>query len=338
MHQLAATRESTVKNSRILQTAGLLMLLVACISSFGASEEGYPSKPVVLVVPYPPGGSGDVQARIIAGQLERRLGQPFVIENRPGAGTMIGAVHVAHAAPDGYTLLISSSATFTLNPAIRKALPYDPVKSFQPIGMLSRVGLVMLASNATNLHSLRQAAAALKAAPNRFAFASFGVGTSSHFAGALAANAMGIQPVHVPYSGSALAMKDLIGGRVPFLFDALTTAAPQARAGKVKPLAVTSAKRSPLLPDVPTFAESGYPEVVFDSWGMLVGPRGLPPGVLAKLEAALRDTIADPTVRRRLTEQGVEPVFANAAQSAAYLDVELPLMRATAVRANIRAE
>jgi tripartite-type tricarboxylate transporter receptor subunit TctC len=327
-----------MKTLRATHVSVIFMSLAAWFPASGAGEERYPSRPVVVVVPYPPGGSGDVQARIIAAALERRLAQAIVVENRPGAGTIIGAAHVAQAKPDGYTLLLSSGSTFTLNPAVRRSLPYDPIRSFQPIGMVSRVGLVMLANSTMQLNSLRQVAATLKGAPNRFAYGSFGAGTSSHFAAAIAAHAMGVQLVHVPYRGSALAMTDLIGGRVPFLFDTLTTATPQVRAGKVKALAVTSAKRSPLLPDVPTFAESGYPEVVFDSWGMLVGPRGLPASVLSQLEAALRDTMADPAIRQSLAEQGVEAMFADAKESAAHLEAELPMMRAIAARANIQPE
>lgn len=324
---------------RLLRFAGLSMLLGSVLQPPAAlAQDAYPSRPVVLVVPFPPGGSGDVQARIVAAVLARRLEQSVIVENRPGAGTAIGAAYVAHAKADGYTLLLSSGSTFTLNPAIQSSLPYDPIKSFQPIGMISRVPLVMLANTKVPLNSLREVATTLRASPDKFAYASFGAGTSSHFAGAIATRAMGIQLMHVPYRGSSLAMKDLIGGQVGFLFDTLTSAVPQIRAGRVKPLAITSARRSPLLPDVPTFAESGYPEVVFDSWGMLVGPRGLPSQVLAKLEIALQETIADDSVRQSLAEQGVEAMFAGSAQAAEYLEAELPLMRATAARANIRAE
>lgn len=323
----------------LLKCVGLpILLALVLLPAASVAQDVYPSRPVVLVVPYPPGGSGDVQARIIAAAMSRRLGQSVVVENRPGAGTAIGAAYVANAKADGYTLLLSSGSTFTLNPAVQSSLPYDPIKSFQPIGMISRVALVMLANTSVPLNSLEEVVTTLKTRPERFSYGSFGVGTSSHFASAIATHAMGIQLMHVPYRGSALAMKDLIGGQINFLFDTLTSAVPQIRAGRVKPLAVTSARRSPLLPDVPTFAESGYPEVVFDSWGMLVGPRGLAPQVLAKLEIALQGAIADHDVRQSLAVQGVEAMFAGPAQAAEYLEAELPLMRATAARANIRAE
>jgi tripartite-type tricarboxylate transporter receptor subunit TctC len=325
--------------ARHLHTIGVCALVCAVVyQAIARAEDAYPARPIVLVVPFPPGGSGDVQARILAAEFAHRLGQNVLVDNRPGAGTAIGAAYVARSNPDGYTLLLSSASTFTLNPAINRALPYDPIKSFQPVGMISSVGLVMLATPNVPVTSLNEVVAVARAAPNSLAYASLGAGTTSHFVAAMAAHAMGIRLTHVPYRGSAMAMNDLIGGHVPLFFDTVTSAAPQIRAGKVRALAVTSARRSPLLPDVPTFAESGYPEVVFDSWGMLVAPRGLPAPVLARLESALSETIADPSVRRSLFEQGVEAKFRGSSASAAHLEAELPLMRAVARWANIQPE
>jgi len=302
------------------------------------AQDVYPSRPITMVVPFPPGGGGDAQGRLLALKLAEKLGQNVIVDNRPGAGTAIGAAYVANAKADGYTLLMSSASTFTLNPAIRKSLPYDPVKSFEPIGIMSRVGLVMLANPSVPVNNLKELVAAAKPAPDKYAYASFGAGTSSHFAAEMALQAMGIRLVHVPYKGSGPAMTDLIGGQVPFSFDTVTAALPQIKAGKVKAIAVTTAKRSPLMPDVPTFAESGFPAVVLDSWGMVVAPRGLPPAVHAKLEKALAETLADPAVRKGFADQGVEPTFIGSAQAAAHLEAELPLMRAVAVRANIQPE
>lgn len=316
----------------------VLCIFLCVVPAVAPAEDAYPSRPVVLVVPFPPGGSGDVQARILAGTFAKNLGQSVVVENRPGASTAIGAAYVAQAKPDGYTLLLSSSSTFTLSPALQKSLPYDPIKSFQPIGRISRVALVLLAHPDVPFNRLGELVDASKWTPGKFTYATFGIGTSSHFAAAIAFHAMGIQLVHVPYRGSAPAMTDLIGGQVSFLFDTVTSAVPKVRAGKVKALAVTSPVRSPLLPEVPTFAESGYPEVVFDSWGMLAGPAGLPSVVLMRLESALAKTIGDATVRQLLAEQGVDAMFLGASRSSAYLEAELPLMRAVAVRANIQPE
>jgi len=324
-----------------LRTFGL-----AALGVFGAlglhatalAEDSFPSRPITIVVPFPPGGGGDVQTRLVAQKMGEKLGQTVIVDNKPGAGTAIGAAFVANSKADGYTLLMSSASTYTLNPAIRKSLPYDPIKSFEPIGIISRVGLVLLANSKVPVSNLKELVATAKAAPDKYSYASFGAGTSSHFAAEMALQAMGIRLMHVPYKGSGPAMTDLIGGQVPFSFDTVTAALPQIRAGKVKALAITTAKRSPLLPDVPTFAESGYPSAVLDSWGMVAAPRGLPPAVHTKLEKALAETIADPSVRKGFAEQGVEASFLDSSKAAVQLEAELPLMRAVAERANIQPE
>lgn len=329
-----------------MHTLFLRTLGLAALGAFSAlglhaaalAEDSFPSRPITIVVPFPPGGGGDVQTRLVAQKMGEKLGQTVIVDNKPGAGTAIGAAFVANAKPDGYTLLMSSASTYTLNPAIRKSLPYDPIKSFEPIGIISRVGLVMLANPKVPVNDLKELVAAAKAAPDKYSYASFGAGTSSHFAAEMALQAMGIRLMHVPYKGSSPAMTDLIGGQVPFSFDTVTAALPQIKGGKVKAIAITTARRSPLLPSVPTFAESGYPDAVLDSWGMVVAPRGLPPAVHAKLEKALAETIADAGVRKGFAEQGVEAGFVDSAKAAAQLEAELPLMRAVAARANIQPE
>ncbi|MBS0339972.1 MAG: tripartite tricarboxylate transporter substrate binding protein [Proteobacteria bacterium] len=325
-------------HTSLLRISGLAALSMLGLHTPAQAQDSFPSRPITIVVPYPPGGGGDVQGRLLAQKMSEKLNVSIIVDNRPGAGTAIGAAHVASAKPDGYTLLMSSASTYTLNPAIRKALPYDPIKSFEPIGIVSRVGLVMLANPTVPVSNLKELVAAAKAAPDKYTYASFGAGTSSHFAAEMALHAMGIRLTHVPYKGSGPAMTDLIGGQVPFSFDTVTAALPQIRAGKVKVIAITTAGRSPLLPAVPTFAESGYSDVVFDSWGMVVAPRGLPRAVHAKLEKALAETVADPAVRKGFAEQGVEASFVDSAKAAAHLEAELPQMRAVAARANIQAE
>ena len=321
-----------------LRAFGLAALCTLGLHATASAEDSFPSRPITIVVPFPPGGGGDVQGRLLAQKLSEKLGQTVIVDNKPGAGTAIGAAFVANAKADGYTLLMSSASTYTLNPAIRKSLPYDPIKSFEPIGIISRVGLVLLANPKVPVNNLKELVAAAKTAPDKYSYASFGAGTSSHFAAEMALQAMGIRLMHVPYKGSGPAMTDLIGGQVPFSFDTVTAALPQIKGGKVKAIAITTAKRSPLLPSVPTFAESGYPDAVLDSWGMVVAPRGLPPAVHARLEKALAETIADPGVRKGFAEQGVEASFVDSAKASAQLETELPLMRAVAARANIQPE
>jgi len=319
-----------------------MVLLLSCLGlaplAALAADTGFPSRPVTLVIPFPPGGATDVNGRVIAQRLGKELGQPVVIENRGGAGTVIGASYVSKAAPDGYTLLISSGTTFTVNPAIRPNLPYDPVKSFEPIGLAGRVGIILLANSEVPVQTVKQFVDYVKASPGKYSYASYGTGTTSQFAGETILHAAGLKMTHVPYKGSAPAMTDLMGGQVSFSVDTVSAAIPQLKSGKIKAIAVTTAKRSALLPDVPTMAESGYPEVNTDTWLVLAAPKGLPPEVKAKLEKALAATIADPDTRAKLSAQGMEPGYSNSAAVSELIAKELPQMRAIAARANITSD
>ena len=315
--------------------------VVACSLAAGASlafADTFPSKPIQLVIPFPPGGATDVIGRLVGKKLGDKLGQTVVVDNRPGAGTIVGASFVAKAAPDGYTLLASSGTTFTVNPAIHAKMPYDPVKSFEPIGFAGRTGLILLANKDQPIGNLKQLVAAAKAQPGKLTYGSFGSGTTAQFAGEMLFNLAGVKLLHVPYKGSAPAMTDLIGGQIPFTVDTVAAAIPQVKSGKVKAIAVTTAKRSSLLPDVPTAAEAGYPGIDADTWLAVVAPRGLPPEVKQKLEKALGEVMADADTRKALTNAGFELIEGNGAAVSAQIARELPLMRATAQRANITAD
>jgi tripartite-type tricarboxylate transporter receptor subunit TctC len=318
------------------------LALASCAGLIGAqaiaAEGDYPSRPVTLVIPYPPGGATDVLGRVIGARLGKELGQPVVIDNRAGAATIIGATYVAKAAPDGYTLLVSSGTTFTVNPAIRSNLPYDPVKGFDPIGIAGRTPLILLANKDVPVQTFKQFVDYVKASPGKYAYGSFGSGTTAQFAGETLLNAAGLKMTHVPYKGSAPAMTDLIGGQIPFSVDTVTAAIPQLAGGKVKAIVVTTAKRSSLLPNVPAMAESGYPGIDMDTWLIVAGPKGLPPAVKARLEKALATAIADPDTRSKLAAAGLEPAYSNAAAASDLINKELPLMRAVAIRSNITAD
>jgi len=323
-----------------MKTTRLLACAVAAFASFvvpAASADTFPSRPVTLVIPFPPGGSTDVVGRLVGKALGDKLGQPVIIDNRAGAGTIIGAAYTAKAAPDGYTLLISSGTTFTVNPAIQPKLPYDPIKSFEPIGTVARTGLILLANKDLPVNNPKEFVALVKASPDKYSYASFGTGTTSQFTGELMLRATGTKMVHVPYKGSAPAMTDLMGGQVPFSVDTVTAAIPQLKSGKIKAIAVTTRKRAALLPNVPTFAESGF-DLDADTWVAVVAPHGLPPEVRARLEKALGEVVASPEMRDKLTASGLEPDWQNGAATAAQIEKELPLMRAIAIRANIRPE
>lgn len=301
------------------------------------AQETYPLKPITIVVPFPPGGATDTIARLVGRRLSDLLQQPAVIDNRPGAGTALGAGYVAKAEADGYTLLISSGSTFTTNPAIQRSLPYDPIKSFDPLAIVGRIPLILLANKDVSVSNVKEFVAAIKANPDKYAYASFGSGTTSHFTAELMLQAIGAKLLHVPYKGSAPAMVDLMGGQVAFSVDTVTAALPHLKAGKIKAIAVTTEKRFSQLPDVGTFAEAGYTTVNADTWLMLAAPKGTPIVVRDKLEKALAKIMAEPTTQAAFSALAIEPSFSNSKASVEQIQNELPLMRAVALRANIQA-
>lgn len=326
-------RKPTLVSSFFLAAALVLLAPWASVHA-----QGYPAKPIQLVIPFPPGGATDIVGRLVGKKLGERLGQPVVIENRAGAGTIIGAGFVAKAPADGYTLLISSGSTFTVNPALNSKLPYDPIKSFEPIGQVARVPLLVLAHPDVPPNDLKQLIAAVQRTPDKYVYGSFGNGTTAHFTGELLWSAAGIKLQHVAYKGSAPAMNDLLAGQIPFTVDTVAAALPHLKAGKVKAIAATGASRATQLPKVPTVSESGFPGFSADSWLAVAAPKGLPADVRAKLQKALADTMKDAEVRDKLIASGLEPAYEPAAAVAARIEDELPRMRAIALRANIRAE
>ncbi len=293
-----------------------------------AHASAWPARPVVLVVPFPAGGAVDIIGRLVGKALGDVLGQPVVIENRAGAGTIVGASYVAKAAADGYTLLISSGSTFTVNPAINPSLPYDPVRSFEPVGLVARVPLIVLANRSVPVDTLPQMVSAVNASPGKYVYGSFGSGTTGHFAGEMLLGATGMKLQHTfRTKGSAPAIADLIGGRIPFSVDTVAASLPHIRSGKIKAIAVTGATRATLLPDVPTVAEAGYPGFDADSWVAVAAPRGLPADVRARLETALARAMKNADVRQKLLANGLEPKYATDEQVSAMINNELPRMR-----------
>jgi tripartite-type tricarboxylate transporter receptor subunit TctC len=315
----------------------------ACIAAVFAlaapvAFAAWPDKPVTLVVPYPPGGATDVLARILNKALSQRLGQPVIVENKAGAGTAIGATAVAKSAPDGYTLLISSNTTFTVNPALKRVLPYDPVQQFESIGLIGSSPLVLLAHPAVPAATVPELVALARSQPGKLSFGSFGAGTTSHLAGELFKVMTGADLLHVPYKGSAPAMTDLIGGQIPLTFDTNVAAMPQVAAGKVKAIAVTSRKRSALMPNVPTVAEAGYPDYEMVPWIAIVAPRGLPADVRGKLARALQQSLADPATHAALQKAGVEVAWQAGSVYDERVARELPLLRAYVHKAKLPVE
>ena len=315
-----------------LAASGLGCLPAAALAA------GYPTRPVTLIVPYPAGGSLDTVARILAKSLGARLGQTVVVDNKAGAGTAIGMGAAAQASADGYTLVISSNPSFTINPALKAKLPYDPVKSFEAIGLLGGSPLVLLAHPAQPAKTAKDVIALAKAKSGRLTYASFGNGTTSHFAGEMFKVMAGVDLTHVPYKGSAPAMQDLIGGQVDFSFDINVAAKPQVEAGKVRAIAVTSKQRTPSMPGVPTLAESGLPDYEMVPWLALLAPRGLADDVRKPLVSALAEVLAGAATKAELTKVGVDVDYRPPSAYEPRVAKELPLIRAYAHKAQITVD
>jgi tripartite-type tricarboxylate transporter receptor subunit TctC len=302
------------------------------------AQAAFPEKPITVIVPYPPGGATDILARKLAGPLGQRLGQPVVVENKAGAGTAIGAAVVAKSAPDGYTLLISSNTTFTVNAALKNSLPYDPQKDFESVGLIGSSPLVLLANPKVPANTVKELLALARRDPKGLNFGSFGVGTTAHLAGEMFKVMTGANMVHVAYRGSAPAMTDLIGGQIPLTFDTSVAAMPQMANGKVKAIAVTTRQRSAQMPQVPTVAEAGFPDYEMVPWIGYVGRRGMPAEVSARLTKAIKDSLADPVVKADLQKVGLDVFFEPGSAYDKRVAQELPLLRAYVHRANIPVE
>ena len=273
-----------------------------------AVAQDYPTRPVTVIVAQPPGGGTDIIARIISQQLSVQLGQPFVVENRAGAGTVVGTAAAANATPDGYTLLTGLSANMAVNPSLFAHLAYDPVRDFTPVGMLAEFPFVVVVSNNFPAHSIKELVAMAKAKPGEINFASGGNGTGQHLSTELFELLAGIKMTHVPYRGAAPAYTDVMSGQTPVFFDNLASAMGQIKGGSVRALAVTGKERSPLLPDVPTVAESGVPDYVYDVWFGLWAPKKTPQPIVDKLYAQIQKALADPAVKARIAADSGVPM------------------------------
>jgi tripartite-type tricarboxylate transporter receptor subunit TctC len=293
-----------------IAAAGLLAVLAANLSAAkSARAVDYPTRPVTLVVPLSPGGAADTVGRIVAHHLSERLGHPFVVENRPGAGTVIGATAVARAAPDGYTLMVAGSGTLTTNVIVYRKLPYDPAKDFSFIAHTTNVPLVLVVNTSLPIQSLPDLIRRAKEKPNQFAYASSGPGTSNHLAGELLKSMGGIEMAHVPYKGPVAALADVVAGHLPLMFADAGSALPLIRDGKVRALAVSSADRIPGAPEIPTVAETGVPGFSAISWHMIVAPAQTPNTIVETLRTELRQIMGLPEVQQTLASFGLVPVI-----------------------------
>jgi tripartite-type tricarboxylate transporter receptor subunit TctC len=285
---------------RLLAAAGAALCLAAPVL---VQAQAYPTKPVKLVVPYPPGGPTDIVARLVAQKLSDAMGQQFIIDNRPGAGGNPGAELVARSPADGYTLVVATTA-HAINPSLFKNLGYSLSKDFAPVSQLTSGPLVIVANPQLPAKNVAELIALAKAKPGELNFASSGNGQSTHLSAELFAAMAGVKMNHIPYKGSAPALTDTMGGQTQLMFDTMLSAMPHVKAGKLKALAVTSATRSPVAPEVPTVAESGLPGYEAIAWNGLLAPAGTPPEVLARLSAELKKVLAAPDVKDKFEAQG----------------------------------
>jgi tripartite-type tricarboxylate transporter receptor subunit TctC len=273
----------------------------------------YPQRAIRMIVPFPPAGATDIVGRIVAQKLSERLGQPVVVENRPGAGGAIGSDIAAKSAPDGYTILMATSSTHSVGPALQK-LPYDPIKDFAAITHVADVPNVLVVSPKLPVANLKEFIAYAKANPGKLNFASSGMGTIVHLNGEFFKMLTGVDIVHVPYKGTALSIPDLANGSVAMLFDSLASAMPNIKSGTVKPLALNAPRRSHLLPDVPTLAEAGLPAFDRYTWFGMFAPAGTPPDIVRRLQSETVAALKAPDLRERFDAVGAEPVGSTSEQ------------------------
>jgi tripartite-type tricarboxylate transporter receptor subunit TctC len=287
-----------------------------------ALAQAYPSKPVTVVVPWPPGGPSDIAARPMAKGLSEGLKQSFIIDNRGGAGGNIGSAMVAKAAPDGYTLLITSSAPIVINPSLYKQMPFDPPKDLAPITNLLRVPLILAVNPSVPAKNLSELIAYVNSQKGKIQYASSGNGTPQHLTGELFKSMAKLDMIHVPYKGSAPAITDLVGGHVPIMFDSAIAILPQIKAGKVRPIAITSAKRSAILPDVPTFTEAGMKGFESYAWYGFFAPAKTPRDIIDKLNAEALKVMKGPEWQKILADTGSEYVGETPAQFGEFMKAE----------------
>ena len=322
---------STLRLASALLASGLVF-------ATGAAAQGFPSKALKIVVPFVPGGTSEFLARTLAKKLSDNLGQQVLIENIGGAGSTLGTAAVARAAPDGYTMVFGYNSGLTIAPGLYPKLPYDPLTSFTPIGTIARFYFVITAQSSLPANTLPELIAYAKANPGKLTYGTAGVGSSLHLLGEVMRANAGIEITHVPYKGMKPAIVDLLGGRIDLAWDATDSLLPLIREGKIKPIAVTSSKRLPELPNVPTVAEVGHPDLGIYAWTALLAPAGVPPEIAARLEAELAKALAAPDLQQVFVTRGYEMFPGNSKTLADLLRQETPRWSALIRNAGVKLE
>src|SRR5690349_11354154 len=318
------------------QVASFVAAMLALFAVAAAAQD-YPTRPVKIIVPFAAGGPADVYARVLAQRLQEDLGQPFVVEDRPGGGSVVGTDVAAKSAPDGYTLLLMSN-THTVNESLLPNKPFALMRDFVPVAPINYSDLVMVVHPSVPAKDLKEFIALAKAKPGGLNYASSGTGTPYHMAGELFKSMSGTNIVHVPYRGSSGARKDVLGGQVQMMFDAITTMAPNVKAGQVRALATTGAKRSTVLPDVPTVEEAGVPGYETTIWLGLMAPKGTPQAIVDMLNAVIRKAIDQADVKEIWAKQGAVPMIMTPAEFGAYLEKDIKKWADVVKTANIKID
>ena len=312
--------------------------MLAVLGATSALAQNYPTKPIRIVIAQAPGSATDVISRVVGNRLSEGLGQPVIIEARPGAGGVVGTEAAARSAPDGYTLFMGNNSTHGSNPAVYAKLPYDAVNDFAPISFVASVPYVLVVDPSLRVNSVQQFIALAKSRPGKMNYASAGNGSTHHFCGELLKSMTGIDMLHIPYKGSPPAIAGLLGGEVSLMFANLTDIGSQIKGGKVKPLAVTTPKRASSLPDLPTLSEAGMPGFEITSWFGLLAPAGTPAPIVTRLNAETNKVLARADVRDTLGAQGLEVMPGTPEQFAAHIKSEIGKFTRIARAANIKAE
>jgi tripartite-type tricarboxylate transporter receptor subunit TctC len=308
--------------SRIIRAAIAAFASVLCVCGAPHAQD-YPNQPVKLVVPFPAGGGTDALARWFAKGLEAKFGQPFVVENRAGSGTTLGAGFVARAAPDGTTIMLGTSSTYAIAPNVYKKVPFDPVKDFAPIALVAEVPFVLVVNPSLPVKSVKELVALVKSKPGAMSYASAGIGTQHHVNAELLKTLTGIQMTHVPYRGGGPALSDVIAGHVPIYFGDVSTVMPLARSGKVRALALTISQRLDAFPDVPTMHEAGIENYNASAWQAFVAPAGTSPAITMRLNQALLEIVKSPETQKRFFELGLRPLTSTTDELGTFMKSEL---------------
>jgi tripartite-type tricarboxylate transporter receptor subunit TctC len=332
-------RQSTLEEAGATMRRVELAVLIGLLATAPAdAQTTYPSRAITMVVAFSPGGGTDTAARLIAKDLAIELGQPIVVENRAGAGGAIGARSVVRAAPDGYTLLFGTGSELDVLTAVKAKAPYDPLRDFEPISRIGSVSFLLAANPSLKADTVSGLIALARENPGKITFASFGIGSTNHLIGEAFSSRNGVEFVHVPYRGSAAAVTDLLSGQVEIAFDTASVMIPYVRGGKLKALAGLSRERLSSAPDLPTMAESGMPDFVFEGWLGVLAPRNTPSEIIERLHAALGKIIKSPTLANALTERGIGVVASNPAEFSAFMKADVDKWKEIARTSSIKVD